>query len=341
MHFEQAAGHLLEVLPTVQPAMRERAEIVLRLHERTLVALPPRTLSAPYYLTGLGVRLFEDPAMYFRAYLSRSRLVEEYSIQESHSHLRAVDTQELAEHLDAFILLTGDYDTVADVVRLRYAQILASSDYHLQMYAATALAAAGDSGCLRLYDEAELSSSSSVNKIACRHRKAVALVKRFGDPGRARGILEQVLSDLDEGNESLLLTTNERRGLRSLALNALGLVSVRERSFQRAHTEVLSALQEAKLIADVAGETDGELARYVAQEHINLAQLLAGAGDHRGAVETLEQNVEFCADLAPSYLGEARGTLVGALYKSGSLKQAQLAHDRMEADVLGEDLVPV
>lgn len=126
-----------------------------------------------------------------------------------------------------------------------------------------------------------------------------------------------------------------------MALNALGLVSVRERSFQRAHTEVLSALQEAKLIADVAGETDGELARYVAQEHINLAQLLAGAGDHRGAVETLEQNVEFCADLAPSYLGEARGTLAYALYKSGSLKQAQLAHDRMEADVLGEDLVPV
>ncbi|EYR62805.1 hypothetical protein N866_05095 [Actinotalea ferrariae CF5-4] len=138
---------------TVAPGFMERLLVAAAPTE----ARPERTIAAPYYLTDLGVRSFEDPARFLSLHADALEW-QLPSAEESARLLLALPIADLADHLDAFVLLTGDYDTAAAAVRAREAEIAGSGLHRLQLFAGVLMAAVGDVCCRRLLDAAAVAA---------------------------------------------------------------------------------------------------------------------------------------------------------------------------------------
>ena len=133
----------------------------------------PRTIAAPYYLTDLGVRRFDDPALFYRAHAERFGWTETISVAGTDELMLDIPVEDLARLLDAVVLVLGDYETAVDVVRRRYGSIEASTDFDLQLTWGFSFAAHGDESCRPLFAAAsEQPHVGAVHRFMAHHRLA-------------------------------------------------------------------------------------------------------------------------------------------------------------------------
>lgn len=347
------------------PALYGRMRVVKDwLYDRYLSG--NRTVSAPIYVTDLGVRRSPDPRDFYMAHC-RAFHISPVSDGELLSTLLDVDVASLADGIDAMILFFGDYETVASAITRRIEDIAASEDYRLLIHSGVVMAALEDSTCLRLFDVAAKCSANDSHAYSAHHRAAAFLMKRRNDYEAARRRLDVASAHLQgkdaEVNRALLHN-----------LDALRLAWT--------DGDPLASLQVAKecidtYIDDSSLDSDSEsrACRYRSQIAINEAQIRLRDGDSFGAFQVMKDNVEFCRTRAFDYLSEAlceasyvaylvedfgnsirfgeegfwrsyftgspgaikavREIIVGSLYKSGKLQDAEAVAAYIHDDPLG------
>lgn len=274
----------------------------------------PRTIAAPYYLTDLGVRRFDDPALFYRAHAERFGWTETISVAGTHELMLDVPVEDLAGLLDAVVLVLGDYETAVDVVRRRYGSIEASTDFDLQIYSGVLLAAHGDESCRPLFAAAsEQPHVGAVHRFMAHHRLAAAEIKRFRQPDRGIAIVDEIDVSMSAAADCGEISEGDRAAMASVTANlrALGLLGTGDATAARVEVE------RARSVATVEGLSKvgrGESARYAAQESINIAQLLSAGENGESSVAVLTSNVSFCREFCPEYLGEALSALAYAQF---------------------------
>ena len=301
---------------TVAPGFMERLLVAAAPTE----ARPERTIAAPYYLTDLGVRSFEDPARFLSLHADALEW-QLPSAEESARLLLALPIADLADHLDAFVLLTGDYDTAAAAVRAREAEIAGSGLHRLQLFAGVLMAAVGDVCCRRLLDAAAVAAHAPTDMFMARHRRAAAEIKRFGSARTGLTMLDELDRQMAGATQGQALSDGDLRALLSVTANLRALAFLMLKDWARAEAEIARS-RELATLTDLRAVRLEESSRYAAQENINLAQMLIKDGDGARAVTTLEENVEFCREHAADYLSEALSALAYAQFLHGEHRVA-------------------
>ena len=283
------------------PAFFERHVTTLHLlqHKR----LPARrTVSAPYYVTDLGVREFSDPGEFYRAHievagadpLSRSVLAE---------CGRTCELRSLGSYLDAVSLFFGDYGALVDVVKSREGEIIGSNDYSLLLYSGCVLSQLADRVAIRFFEEAARVADRKTDVYGAQHRASAYEIKRVDDAGAALRRLDACERNLIEDSVEGALDLAILKNLKALAVMRLG----------RGLEEVMGLLEGAdRLVSQIEGSRDsvtGELlsraARYRSQVAINQAQVCVFRESYGDALVILRKNVEYMKAEAYDYLPEA------------------------------------
>lgn len=309
----------------VAPGFLERLDVARG------VAILDRSIAAPYYLTDLGVRRFSDPSLFYRAHMELGAWTIRIVPEDTRDLLLSAPLSDLAWQLDALILLTGDYDTGTAVVTARAHEIVASDDARLRIYAGVLLAAAGDVGCRPMLREVARLPVGGSTAFMALHRLAAAEIKRFGDPRAAIEALadaEASLVDLGPSDRAALLSV--AANLRALALLKLGDPRAAESELDRAR-DLVSLTNLVQVHA-------AEASRYLAQEHINVAQMQIGSRPAK-AVESLQESVQFCRAHARDYVSEALAALaVGCFHASEFQRAVEAAQEAV--DLLAFEAAP-
>lgn len=288
----------------------------------------PRTIATPYYLTDLGIRRFEDPREFFELNVAKTDWDGLHSRQESVNLIRSADLDDLADMLDSYILLVGDYDGAQNAISNRLSGIEASRRPTLQIYAAVLLSLQSDRRSLTMFTHAAKHARTLPSKIMALHRRAAAEIKRFKDP--QTGI--ETLRELDQfvrtqGAEGSL-SKDDVNCILSLTSNLRALGYIASGEPELSMNEISLSVELATLDGLEVMSTS-EAARYLAQGRINLAQSFLRLNENKKALDTLRNNVDFCFTHAQEYLSEALTTYAYGLYLSqdytNSIEQATRA----------------
>lgn len=156
------------------PALHERLAIV----EDWLSGRKPRsirTVSAPIYVTDLGVRHIEDPELFYRAHCNLFK-ISPIRPENISSTLRHEELPRLALAIDASILFFGDYETVGASIKSRSQEIAQFKDYELLIHAGVIMAALGEPESVRLFDMAANVATNDSDAYAAHHRAAAFLL---------------------------------------------------------------------------------------------------------------------------------------------------------------------
>lgn len=303
----------------VAPGFTERLEVASRGGAEGQVA---RTIAAPYYLTDLGVRRFDDPAVFYRIHIELFRWSTQISAKATRSMLLSAPIGSLADLLDACILLLGDYDLAHEVAKARHAEILRDGGFKTQIYAGVIFAAQGDGNCREAFRVAgEHPQAGAVQRFMANHRLAAAEIKRFGRPEQGMEVLNHLDGAMFVALSTGEISNGDRFAMVSVTANLRALALLSMHDFDGARREVERA-REIFTVNGLMKVKPGESARYAAQESINIAQLLSAGSDNMKAVEVLERNVDFCNEHCEEYLGEALSALAYAQYLSGDYSAA-------------------
>ncbi|GHS89949.1 hypothetical protein AGMMS50218_17240 [Actinomycetota bacterium] len=275
----------------------------------------PRSLAAPYYLTDLGVRRFDDPRLFLAGHLEILGHEHASATADDALLLRTTPVEALGHVLDTFILVTGDYPTAHTVVSERLEAILAGGTTGLLVQVGVLLGALGDERARLALTRAADIAHHPTDRFMASHRLAAAEIKRFNRPTAGLHLLDEIDREIDAARNADTISGGDRETLLSVTANlrALGLsrlgrpVDVYAEIVRSRGMHTLDDLREVVL---------GEAARYGSQERINLAQVLADGGDLAASVATLEENVEYCNAVNPDYLGEALTALAYGQFRA-------------------------
>lgn len=281
----------------------------------------PRSIAAPYYLTDLGVRKFEDPRVFTEAHLALFGLGPQPCAEEDLRLLGGTPVGDLGAVLDAFVLVTGDYATAHEAVAGRFDEVVAEGTPSLLVQVGVLCAAQGDDRVRPALRRAAEVALYPTDRFMALHRLAAAEIKRFRQPVEGLRMLDALDEEIGAGERDGLLSAGDRETLLSVTANlrALGLMrsgrggDVRPEIMRSRGLHTLDDLREVVL---------GEASRYGAQERINVAQVLSGDGEAAAAVEVLAENLEYCRVHNQDYVGEALTALAYGQFRAGQLGDA-------------------
>ncbi|ASE08398.2 hypothetical protein CEP80_04085 [Jonesia denitrificans] len=220
------------------------------------------------------------------------------------------------------MLLIGDYELVYQVVRSRFEEILTNEDYRVQLYSGVILAAHGDESCRQAFNVA--SNQKKAGALHCfmaQHRLAASEIKRFSRPKHGLDILERLDESMARAAVCGKISEGDCLAMESVTANLRALALMGMREFEAAKREVVRG---RSLVPgeDLDKVKRGELARYTAQQNINITQLLVAADDGNKAVKVLEENTEFCETHCLEYLSEAKSALAYAQFLQSDYENA-------------------
>lgn len=281
----------------------------------------PRSIAAPYYLTDLGVRKFEDPRVFMDAHLDllgdehRSHAAADLAL------LIGAPIDDLGRLLDAFVLVKGDYENARRAVSERFTEILAEGTAALLVQVGVLDAGWGDDRARVALRRAAEVARFPTDRFMALHRLAAAEIKRFGRPDEALRMLDELDRDIEADRAADLLSEGDRRTLLSVTANLRALGLMRSGRSGDVRAEIIRS-RGLHTLDDLREVVPGEASRYGAQERINVAQVLSGDGEAAAAVEALEENVGYCREHNPDYVGEALTALAYGLFRAGHFAAA-------------------
>ncbi len=289
----------------------------------------PRSIAAPYYLTDLGVRRFDDPSVFLTAHLALLGTEHRSDPRDDADLLAATPIDELGAVLDAFVLLTGDYDTAHRVVAARFDELLTRRSAGLLVQVGVLFAAMGDERVRPALQRAAEVALHPTDRFMALHRLAAAEIKRFARPEEGLRLLQELDEQIDAAQGAGVLSAGDREALLSVTANLRALALLRTRPGD-VRAEIVRS-RSLHTLDDLHEVVVGEASRYGAQERINLAQVLSGDGEDDAAVEVLEDNVAYCRTHSLDYVGEA---LTALAY--GQLRAARFADAATNAALAAE-----
>lgn len=292
----------------------------------------PRTIATPYYLTDLGIRRFDDPSEFFDLNVTETAWEGLHRREESVELIKSATLDNLADMLDSYILLVGDYNGALGAISNRLDEIEASGRSALQIYTAVLSSLQSDRRSLKMFTCAANSAKTLPKKIMALHRRAAAEIKRFKEPETGIRTLQELDMFVSSQGEEGSLSGDDVNCILSLTSNlrALGFIASGEPELSMneiSRSVKLATLDGLKVMSP------SEAARYLAQGKINLAQSFLREGENQKALYTLRDNVTFCSSHALEYLSEAHATYAYGLYLSndyiGAVEQAKHAVRRI------------
>lgn len=308
--FLSKLSDMLEGAP-VSPAFWERFNVtqsVLRGHPK----LARRSVASPYFVTDLGVRKFDDPAIFYIEHLKLSMVEDEFSTAGIYELLDEVEMEALADFIDAVILFTGNYSSVAGWISGNVERLVARADYRCLINAGTVVAAMANSLALPLFDQASKLASNVNDAYSAQHRAAAFEIKKLHQPQNGIIRLEKFARILGEAQPTarvqldLALLSN----LKALADIEGG--TGQESDSLRQAEEKLEILNENLRVSDSSIYSRG--VRYRSQIAINRAQIEVSSGNYPEACRILSCNVDDARSGAYDYLSEALGEYAYALF---------------------------
>lgn len=278
-----------------------------------------RSTAAPKYVTDLGIRKLESPKLLYSYICNTEKIAYKFSEQDIVDDIAVTPIADLAYILDAFVLLTGEYEFIAKAIMTRYTEILSSTDYWLLVYSATILGAVENSNALQLFLQAKKYEPDDQFLIT-NHRLAAYSLKRTTDSIQFYKCIDELFFT-PEGSEDKLVALALMDNLFPLSILD-GECS--EREYASAYLLLNSALAMCNLIigGEYTDEVKSRVARYRSQICINIAQILSKQQLYENAVAVLKNNISLVKKDSPEYLGEAYATYQYSLHLSGKFEDA-------------------
>lgn len=319
MDFVASSAHWLRTVDpdAVAPGMIERLTVAANRGRSD----QPRSIAAPYYLTDLGVRKFEDPRLFTEAHLDQFGPEHRSEPEQDAALLLGSPMSGFAGLLDALVLLTGDYTTAHVVVAARFEELVAEAAPSSLVQVGVLLAALGDERARPALRRASDVALHPTDRFMALHRLAAAEIKRFGRPDEGVRILADLDLEIEAAATTDVLSSGDRETLLSVTANLRALALLRSERGDAARAEIMRS-RRLHTLADLREVAAGEAARYGAQERINVAQVLAGDGELAAAVEALEENLEYCRACNVDYVGEALTALAYGQFRAGRFVDA-------------------
>ncbi len=281
----------------------------------------PRSIAAPYYLTDLGVRRFDDPSVFLEAHLALLGPEHRSDLQEDAALLAATPADEFGAILDAFVLLTGDYESAHGVAAARFDELLTRPSASLLVQVGVLFAAVGDERVRPVLLRAAEVALHPTDRFMALHRLAAAEIKRFGRPEEGLRILQELDQQVDAAQSDGVLSAGDREALLSVTANLRALALLRTGHPEDVRAEIVRS-RDLHTLDDLREVVIGEASRYGAQERINLAQVLSGDGEDDAAVDVLGDNVAYCRTHSPDYVGEALTALAYGQLRAARFEEA-------------------
>lgn len=303
MYLASSAKELLSRdLSETAPGFVERLRIVTG-------EIRERTTAHPFYLTDLGVRLFEDPKLFYSANLKILKIADPLLSSDILAEAAEAPGADLARLLDHVVLLTGDYHLACQIVDTCWENIVESTRADLLIHAGVLLAASADPRCrVVLRRVANLPAVPPTVQFMALHRLAASEIKRFANPAAGIALLDEAEEGVLAAEAVGSVSAADRSSLSSVLANLRALAFIQEGLPDQARAEVERA--RGLLTLEGLHQVDpSEAARYAAQENINIAQVLALRGNFVAALAKAEENLAFCIAHAPEYLSEALSAL--------------------------------
>lgn len=302
----------------MSPAFTERFGVLKNVIDSRNYSPSPRTMSAPCYVSDLGVRKFLDPSVFYKSHIQIAELkrISESSLS---NFVRESNIYHLKRVIDAVVLFFGDYDAVYKVICERKSDIVDANDYTLLIYCGTVAAACRDRGCLEYFDAAERVASNCTDSYAAAHRAAAFEIKRMEDPRSGLSRLASARDKyLNQDNSCRLLDEGLMYNLMALAYMKMGDFRVGESIEHSADRFICIENYGSKFDVD----TLSRAGRYRSQVAINRAQLQVQENKPKEARATLFDNVKFARDCSYEYLPEALAEYSYVAYLDGQYLQA-------------------
>lgn len=297
-----------------------------------------RSIRAPYYLTDLGVRRFEDPSVFFLAHLESLGLASIKSEFDAAlvDDAANCDIRDYGSLADRYILLVGDYDHAEQVLGDAYLAVSQSTSFNSQLQLGVLALSVGDGQGLALLDKAACSERVDyADKFMVTVRAAAALAKRLGRRSEALARLQAADDELEVLVSAGDVSDRDAALMRDVSANLAALVSVMQGDPDGAIARLAQADRPEPTVGD--GQlTSSQGNRYKAQRSINYATVLFREQRYDVAVACLERNLEFTRRYAPDYEGEAQSTLTYGLLLAERYEDCVLSAEKAIALVSQE-----
>lgn len=274
-----------------------------------------RPVSAPAFLNDLGVRKFDDPSMSFLDILKKVKF-DPFSHAALYRDLDSLSGSELGRYLDAYILVTGDYDRLYEWAVKNIEGLFNTGSYSTLIYLGGLFAAEKDDRATKFFDQAMDSDEIIERKIVALHRKIAYLVKRTDtDPS-------PYFFDMLTLIERIPSVVN-RNVYYALSDNLYALVATKQGAPKQFIYQLLFSA-ESLIDSFLALQTNNEMVelvseakRYRGQVEINLANILFYDGKINESLNTLASNLKYAEKENQDYVPEANATYAYILYKTG------------------------
>lgn len=135
-----------------------------------------RKIDTPSYLNDLGVRKSIDPRVSYLYYVQKNDILT-FNIEKVEEDINS--DLSIASYLDAFILITGDFEELYKVVKKNIKVIEYNASYQLLITLGSLYAGVQDNDCLNFFDDASQLANSQEDKVIAIHRKVAYIVKRL------------------------------------------------------------------------------------------------------------------------------------------------------------------
>ncbi|MBS4749661.1 hypothetical protein KG091_01075 [Carnobacteriaceae bacterium zg-ZUI78] len=289
--------------------LKERISLAKLIVLHNDISFMPRR-SVPYYLNDLGVREFKSIQKMMLT-VCHDNCIKIPTTHELVEELACIPIQKYAYWIDMVIFLTGDYQAVEISVLNRFDEIVAYADYTLCIFSGTVLVARNNKKGLQLFELASNInvSKSTLNRLTALHRMAVSELKRFRNFKKVESILNEiVLENHSNIQDDLMMTVLVNN------LYAFFLLESHREMWGSLYIELI--MKNAQLLSkallyskDISDNKKHQVARYLSQININLAQIFLKKEQLKRAIYLLELNVDMVSKYATVYISEALGTL--------------------------------
>lgn len=229
-----------------------------------------------------------------------------------------IDSNMLGSYLDAYILITGDYDLAYKALNKADISFENVTNYTALINIGSTFAAELDSKCLEFFESAYSVTNNVENKVVALHRQAAYLVKRSSDTSAATKKLHELVEQI-----SVISVGWRRQIYMALANNLFALLIVKQGLNKVNVATITYLLMGAETLVDSLPEFNNydrdnsliqQSQRYRSQIEMNYAQILIDSHQLPLAIKVLSNNLKHVSVEAPDYLCEAFATLGYAYY---------------------------
>ncbi|WP_251716402.1 hypothetical protein [Lactobacillus agrestimuris] len=268
-----------------------------------------RSSGSPFFLNDLGVRYIVSAREYTEWNIKKLNL-ELPTSDELRSDMINADIKLLPYIMDACALITGDIDTIFDVVCKRKNEILNFGSYTAEIYSGTVCASKGSKLSYDFFLQAisRANSEKDINHVITGyHRLIITKLKRFTEFSDAQRLLNILLTEQ-------IPKSKDKEMYMALYDNMLGLAIVMEQSdfsWISAKTMLINATDRIQnyltFCTDDTMRSQAE--RYKGQVAINLVQLEIQKNNLKSTNTIAIKNLNHVKKYSKGYIAEAYSTL--------------------------------